>query len=40
MSIDDKERLKFRAFTSNMRLFMAAYDLIQSKLRLYWERVT
>ncbi len=40
MSIDNKERLKFSPFISNMRSFMAAYDLIQAKLCLYWERVT
>ncbi len=30
MSIDNKERLKFSTFISNMRSFMAAYDLIQA----------
>ncbi len=40
MSIDNKERLKFSTFISNMRSLMVAYDLIQAKLRLYWERVT
>ncbi len=40
MSIDNKERLKFSTFISNMRSFMAAYDYIQAKLRLYWDRVT
>ncbi len=39
MSIDNREILKFSTFISNMRSFMAAYDLIQGKLRLYWERV-
>ncbi len=35
MSIDNRERLKFSTFISNMRSFMASYDLIQAKLRLY-----
>ncbi len=38
MSIYNRERIQFSAFISNMRSFMAAYDLIQGKLRLYWER--
>ncbi len=40
MSIDNRERLKCITFISKMRSFMAAYDLIQAKLRLYWEWVT
>ncbi len=40
MSIYNRERIQFSAFIPNMRSFMAAYDYIQAKLRLYWERVT